>query len=111
MLSSLVTAGCAQDPICFNDGKSIGTPDRRLNHPNPMSTRPCQPRLKVQAAIPIHTVGAQIAGPQEPDAGEGAIEFVDKSLRDGGQDDLKIETRRHLERDPLQNIGGTFGGR
>jgi len=40
-------------------------------------------RLKVQAAISIRsvcrvlTIGAQIAGTQEPDAGEGTIEFVD----------------------------------
>ena len=45
----------------------------------------------------------------EEDAGKGAIEFVDKSLRDGGQDDLKIETRRHMERDLLQHVARSGG--
>ena len=49
------------------------------------------------------TAGAEIAGTQEPDAGEGAVEFVYESLRDGGENDLKIETRGHMERNTLQN--------
>ncbi len=67
-------------------------------------------RLKMQAASPIRTVcrfvtiGAQIARAQEPDAGKSAIEFVDKSLRDGGENLLQIQTRGHLERDPLQHV-------
>ena len=36
--------------------------------------------------------------------GKGVIEFVDKSLRDCGRGNLKVETRRHLERDLLQHV-------
>jgi hypothetical protein len=64
----------------------------------------------MQTAIPIRTVGgfitvgAEIAGTQEPDAGKGAIQFIDQPLGNGGEYKLKIKTGSHLERDLLQRI-------